>query len=318
MTSDRIFNNNHQFDIINSVNDDDEEQLISLSSNSSIDDQQQIILINKNEIFNDKKLNTLYDNWLELDAELRLFETKHKIYVRKLDEVESLKTQYRNQFDKYKKKIFYLQKDLAQLQKIYNKKGLKRKVLYYVNLCFNLDGETKKTVINPSPINLKNSQSTMNLSIHRNSSFSPSLPPHIRSLTSVNSSPTLDKLVDTLSSIERLTLISDQLNSNSLNLSRISDTLPRKDSYLRIILGGVDVSILNKIDKWKYKEEYEKFKFIVTFISLISSLIIWSLTSRYRAFDALFHFLLVWYYCTLTIRESILIVNGSNINRKLF
>lgn len=30
-----------------------------------------------------------------------------------------------------------------------------------------------------------------------------------------------------------------------------------------------------------------------------------------RALDALFNFLLVWYYCTLTIRESILISNGS-------
>ncbi len=102
-----------------------------------------------------------------------------------------------------------------------------------------------------------------------------------------------------------------------MNLSRISDTLPRKDPYLKVILGGVDVSILNKIDKWKYKEEYEKFKFIVTCISFVSSLVIWSLTVHYRAFDALFHFLLVWYYCTLTIRESILIVNGSNINRKI-
>ena len=81
---------------------------------------------------------------------------------------------------------------------------------------------------------------------------------------------------------------------------------------------GVDVSILNQADKWTYKQEYEQFKFIITCISLASSLIIWSLTSRYRAFDALFHFLLVWYYCTLTIRESILIVKRSNINRKEF
>uniref|UniRef100_A0A183B3X7 Ion_trans domain-containing protein n=1 Tax=Echinostoma caproni TaxID=27848 RepID=A0A183B3X7_9TREM len=29
--------------------------------------------------------------------------------------------------------------------------------------------------------------------------------------------------------------------------------------------------------------------------------------------DAAFHFLLVWYYCTLTIRERILIANGSRI-----
>jgi hypothetical protein len=32
-----------------------------------------------------------------------------------------------------------------------------------------------------------------------------------------------------------------------------------------------------------------------------------------RALDAIFHFLLIWYYCTLTIRESILVVNGSKI-----
>lgn len=153
--------------------------------------------------------------------------------------------------------------------------------------------------------NLKNSQSTTNLEKRPSST-----------LTTVNSSPSLDKIVNTLSSLERLNLMSDQVNANSLYLSRISTTLPRKDSYLKVILGGVDVSILNKEEKWTYKQEYEKFKFIITSISLVSSLVIWSLTARYRAFDALFHFLLVWYYCTLTIRESILIVNGSNINRK--
>lgn len=35
----------------------------------------------------------------------------------------------------------------------------------------------------------------------------------------------------------------------------------------------------------------------------------------FRALDALFNFLLVWYYCTLTIRESILISNGSRSGR---
>ena len=33
----------------------------------------------------------------------------------------------------------------------------------------------------------------------------------------------------------------------------------------------------------------------------------------YSVLDLLFMFLLVWYYCTLTIRESILKVNGSRI-----
>ncbi|KAF8564627.1 hypothetical protein P879_09163, partial [Paragonimus westermani] len=32
-----------------------------------------------------------------------------------------------------------------------------------------------------------------------------------------------------------------------------------------------------------------------------------------RVLDIVFHFLLVWYYCTLTIRERILIANGSRI-----
>ncbi|KAM6910995.1 transmembrane protein 120A-A isoform 2-T2 [Lycodopsis pacificus] len=37
------------------------------------------------------------------------------------------------------------------------------------------------------------------------------------------------------------------------------------------------------------------------------------LPKKNGALDALFNFLLVWYYCTLTIRESILISNGSRI-----
>ena len=179
-----------------------------------------------------------------------------------------------------------------------------------------LDDEMKKPSATPHSSHLKNSQSTTNLAGSLKSSSVANPLSHVRPLTSVNSSPSLDKLVDTLSSLERLNLISDQLNANALLLTRISNTLPNKDPYLRVILGCVDVSILNKADKWTYKQEYEKFKFIVTCIAFVSSLVIWSLTSRYRAFDALFHFLLVWYYCTLTIRESILIVNGSNINRK--
>jgi Skp family chaperone for outer membrane proteins len=57
-----------------------------------------------------------------LDAELRIFEPKHKEYVGKLDEVESLKTKYRTEFDKYKKKLTQLQKDIDRLTKSYSKK----------------------------------------------------------------------------------------------------------------------------------------------------------------------------------------------------
>uniref|UniRef100_A0A147A584 Transmembrane protein 120A n=1 Tax=Fundulus heteroclitus TaxID=8078 RepID=A0A147A584_FUNHE len=89
--------------------------------------------------------------------------------------------------------------------------------------------------------------------------------------------------------------------------------LPKKNGlYLTLVLGNVNVTLLNKQAKFAYKDEYEKFKLILTVI-----LFLFSFTCRflfsYRVLDALFNFLLVWYYCTLTIRESILISNGSRI-----
>uniref|UniRef100_A0A1I7WUN9 TLC domain-containing protein n=1 Tax=Heterorhabditis bacteriophora TaxID=37862 RepID=A0A1I7WUN9_HETBA len=39
-----------------------------------------------------------------------------------------------------------------------------------------------------------------------------------------------------------------------------------------------------------------------------------TMNSTERPIDAICHFLMVWYYCTLTIRESILIINGSKIH----
>lgn len=87
--------------------------------------------------------------------------------------------------------------------------------------------------------------------------------------------------------------------------------------------------------RFAYKDEYEKFKLYLTIILiLISFTCRFLLNSRWvsccsrpdlvfswlqhqpcvplcRVTDAAFNFLLVWYYCTLTIRESILINNGS-------
>lgn len=79
----------------------------------------------------------------------------------------------------------------------------------------------------------------------------------------------------------------------------------------QIILGNVNVSILNRNDKVRYKDDYEKFKLILNGIALILSGV--NLLVNFRALELAFMFLLVWYYCTLTIRESILKVNGSRI-----
>jgi len=95
-------------------------------------------------------------------------------------------------------------------------------------------------------------------------------------------------------------------------LSQMEETLPKQSGrYLRAILGNVPCSILDKNEKYKYKEDYEQFKLIVNLIGGI--LAIFNYFMDIRVLDLVFMFLIVWYYCTLTIRESILIVNGSRI-----
>ncbi|KAM4702188.1 transmembrane protein 120A [Discoglossus pictus] len=89
--------------------------------------------------------------------------------------------------------------------------------------------------------------------------------------------------------------------------------LPKKNGlYLSLVLGNVNVTLLSKQAKFAYKDEYEKFKLYLTMILLVLSFICRFMLNS-RVADAVFNFLLVWYYCTLTIRESVLINNGSRI-----
>ncbi|KAG7208924.1 hypothetical protein KM043_015103 [Ampulex compressa] len=109
----------------------------------------------------------------------------------------------------------------------------------------------------------------------------------------------------------RKTLDKDMIRREQ-QLHEIEQTLPKPNgTYLQIILGNVNVSILNKSDKFKYKDEYEKFKLILSVIGFVLSVL--NLFTNIRTLELSFMFLLVWYYCTLTIRESILKVNGSRI-----
>uniref|UniRef100_A0A670Z1R7 Transmembrane protein 120B n=1 Tax=Pseudonaja textilis TaxID=8673 RepID=A0A670Z1R7_PSETE len=64
--------------------------------------------------------------------------------------------------------------------------------------------------------------------------------------------------------------------------------------------------------RFAYKDEYEKFKLYLTIILLLGA-VACRFVLHYRVTDEVFNFLLVWYFCTLTIRESILISNGSRI-----
>ncbi|KAJ0063516.1 hypothetical protein NL108_002746, partial [Boleophthalmus pectinirostris] len=82
--------------------------------------------------------------------------------------------------------------------------------------------------------------------------------------------------------------------------------------YLSLVLGNVNVTLFSKQSKFAYKDEYERFKLYLTVLVLLLSFTCYFFAS-YRFVDAILNFLLVWYYCTLTIRESILITNGSRI-----
>ncbi|VIO92046.1 conserved hypothetical protein,hypothetical protein [Brugia malayi] len=82
--------------------------------------------------------------------------------------------------------------------------------------------------------------------------------------------------------------------------------------YLSIILGSnLNVSLMNKNDRYRYKKEYEKFK--VTVNCALLSLLFFAYIFTSRVLDLAINFVLVWFYCTLTIREAILRINGSRI-----
>jgi len=118
--------------------------------------------------------------------------------------------------------------------------------------------------------------------------------------------PTCQEETEELADLEK-----DVLRRQS-QLTQMAETLPKQSGrYLRVIMGNVDVSILDKNEKYKYKEQYESFKLIVNLIGGILATGNFFLNNR--VLDLVFFFLTVWYYCTLTIRESILIVNGSRI-----
>ncbi|XP_005101235.1 ion channel TACAN [Aplysia californica] len=104
-----------------------------------------------------------------------------------------------------------------------------------------------------------------------------------------------------------------KIADRKLLFREMEENLPHKNGlYLSIILGSVNVSLLTKEARFIYKKDYEKFKLTVSYIILALAFLT-AFVFKSRWCDATLNFLMVWYYCTLTIRESILIVNGSRI-----
>lgn len=109
--------------------------------------------------------------------------------------------------------------------------------------------------------------------------------------------------------IEKLT---QDIMKRDAELEVIEHSLPKKIGiYLRLVLGNIDVSFLNKEDKFRYKDDYEKFKLIVHVVAFVAVCILFYFP--YRPLELLYITFLLWYYCTITTRESILKANGSKI-----
>ncbi|XP_074036220.1 transmembrane protein 120 homolog [Leptinotarsa decemlineata] len=111
---------------------------------------------------------------------------------------------------------------------------------------------------------------------------------------------------------ESIQKLKEGMMKRETELQEIEKTLPRQsEGFLKFILGGIDVSFLNKDDKFKYKDEYEKFKLTCHFVAFVLCLVLLNVNSK--PLEQFYLGFLIWYYCAISIRESILKVNGSRI-----
>lgn len=80
---------------------------------------------------------------------------------------------------------------------------------------------------------------------------------------------------------EVLKELKEKLDKRTEELETLEDSLPRKnDLYLRIILDGINVSFVDQEQRFNFKEQYEKFKLIVS--GLILFVAILDLIFKYR------------------------------------
>ncbi|XP_063720641.1 ion channel TACAN-like isoform X3 [Symsagittifera roscoffensis] len=112
---------------------------------------------------------------------------------------------------------------------------------------------------------------------------------------------------------EQLAHLKLQIKDKEKLLEEVQLWLPKKNAWmLKVHLGSIKASFLKKEDKLAYKEEYERFKYIFTIVSIVFAFTNLFIVNS-RITDSLYHFLLVWYYCTTTLREHVLRTNGSRI-----
>ena len=123
----------------------------------------------------------------------------------------------------------------------------------------------------------------------------------------------LKKTLGKKKSNEETSELLKKIDERENSLIDLKKFLPKKNGpYLSLIVGQMNMVLDSVKEKHKYKDAYEIFKLYLNMATLIISLLLYWVINH-RVTDALFSFLLLWYYCTLTVRENILILNGSKI-----
>lgn len=108
----------------------------------------------------------------------------------------------------------------------------------------------------------------------------------------------------------------DELEASLKHVERIRP-MSNPPLILRLSLGCAPFTLPDTRQRLRYKSEYESFKLQATIahlcLSVVQMLIIKFTAIQSTLLDTITNFLLLYAYSTITLREHILIVNGSNI-----
>lgn len=108
----------------------------------------------------------------------------------------------------------------------------------------------------------------------------------------------------------------DTFSERWKQVKEIEKCLPQKHSLiLQFAVGNINVTLPKMVDRMRYKADYENFKLKMTILGLIWSALLIFLGRKSRIFEAFFQAVICWYYSTISLREHILIANGSRIKR---
>jgi len=131
----------------------------------------------------------------------------------------------------------------------------------------------------------------------------------------------LERLTKSLQKIEKATSAKDEVDKLRRNVSPIKDSLrslhnqnsPETGSlFVRLFLGQVNVKQFRDGERFRLKQEYEKFKRKTNPQFMLFVFLLYAFPDSEMLVTA-WQIWLLYYYTTLALRENILKVNGSNI-----